>query len=367
LRLPAASGRVLSLLLFGNAIVFDHDFSSIRQRVLCWVAFPVLLLAGSAAAGPIEAPMEVLHSSSNVLIAAKLVRIDPDGRVEFLRKDVLSGEASPADRIAFDVEPEVLARVKSGRRYVLGYSIYIRDPHNRKAKIPNPRGPTLVSSPGLEPALFDDSRALRALLRAGRTDEGRHSSDYLGLLLKAVEGDDRPLQNLAAHEFAYDPDVSAPLDAAQQAALRATVDNPESLPAARIALLQAALHKPDRFGDWWRPAAQNIVTTTPVDGYIAQSEGLDGVVMAAFSVLQAGKATLPDESLVRWVAGPSPAISERALLMLRKQTPELERSSIKRALANPALPTQTRTFLTGHLRRLDSIETKLRNRPDAAG
>jgi hypothetical protein len=310
--------------------------------------------------------MEVLHSRSNVLIAARLIRVEADGRAEFRRTEVLSGDASPAESIAFDVAPEVLARLKRGRHYVLGYTIFLRDPHNRKAKIPNPKGPILVSSPGLEPALFRDKRALRTLLRVGKTEDDRRTPAYRELLIKAVGGDDRALQNLAAHEFAYDPEVPGPFDAADQAAMRAMVENPESSPAARIALLQASFHQPDRFGDWWRPVAQKIVTNTPVDGYIAPSEGPDGVVMAAFGVLQAGKATMPDDSLVRWVAGPVPAIAERALLMLRRQTPELERSSIERALADSDLAPQMRSFLVGHLRRLDYIDRKLRDRKDAA-
>lgn len=340
--------------------MFERFSAVLLRRALRWCAAPLLLFALPVSAGPIDPPLELLHSSSSVLIAGKLARIDADGRLEFTVRDTLSG--TPPQEYAVDIGfgSDVPADLRVGHRYIVGYTILIRDPHNRKHKLPNPQGPTVLSSPGLEPALFEDSRALRAILRASDDEEGRESQELLDLLLKAIAGSEPQLQNLAAYELAYRPDLAARLDARGRTVLGTAAKDADARPAARSALLQASFHDPDRYGDWWRPAAQNIVTTTPVDGYIAQSEGLDALVMAAFGVLQAGEVDLPSDALVRWVGGVRPAISERALLMLRKQEPRLERSSIQQALANPALPTQTRTFLTDHLRRLDFMEKKLR-------
>lgn len=332
------------------------------SRLAGCVVVLLALFATGASAERIQPPLDVLYSSSNVLIAGKLQRVEPDGRLVFGPRTTLSGTSAPGDRIRILADADTAAEARKGRRYLVGYTILVRDPHNRKAKVPNPNGPALVSSPGLEPALFEDTRALRAILEAGRDPAARTSRAFLDLLLAALRDDRHDLQNLAAHELAYRPALAQLLADADHPVLAARVDDADADPAARRALLEAAFHHPERFGSWWPAAARKIVTTTPVDGYISTTRGLDGLVMAAFGVLQAGDANLPDAALGRWVESERPALAERALLMLRKQAPQRERPIIREALANPALPAQTRTFLNEHLRRLDFMERKLGER-----
>ncbi len=343
------------------------------SRIRCVGLALCVLVCLPTAAGPIEAPLELLTSSSSVLIAAKLLHTQSDGHIVLKRTETLSGTQSQADRITLRLTPDEAVGLKDGARYVAGYTIYIRDPRDRKHKLANPDGPALLRSPGLEPALFADTRLLRAILREGHESEvrdeahGQHgenggdhaSSKLVSLLLKALKSSDTQLQNLAANEFAYDPAVADHLDERARPLLHEFVVNPGKLPAARSALLQAAFHNPETFGDWWVSAAQNTVTTTPIGGYIGPTAGLDGLAMAAFSMLGARKTHVATTSLVRWVAGESPALSERALMMLRQQSPATERSAIKQALAEPDLPAQTRKFLTEHLRRLDLLQARV--------
>jgi hypothetical protein len=71
--------------------------------------------------------------------------------------------------------------------------------------------------------------------------------------------------------------------------------------------------------------------------------------------------------LKRWVWSANPALAERASLMLRRQSPKLERSTIQQALADPKLPEKTRKFLNDHLRRLDRLDARSAARKDGTG
>jgi hypothetical protein len=52
--------------------------------------------------------------------------------------------------------------------------------------------------------------------------------------------------------------------------------------------------------------------------------------------------------------------------MLRRESPALERSAIKEALADSRLPDPTRKFLNDHLRRLDLMDSRVKARKGGA-
>jgi hypothetical protein len=69
---------------------------------------------------------------------------------------------------------------------------------------------------------------------------------------------------------------------------------------------------------------------------------------------------------MRWLRSADPPLVERASVMLRRESPTLERSAIQDALNDPHTPDRTRTFLTDHLRRLDIQERKSKAQKDGA-
>jgi hypothetical protein len=76
---------------------------------------------------------------------------------------------------------------------------------------------------------------------------------------------------------------------------------------------------------------------------------------------------VPASALERWLHSPAPLLAEHAGLMLRRESPALERSAIREALADPQLPAQTRLFLNDHLRRLDRQDARAKTRKDGPG
>jgi hypothetical protein len=343
---------------------------SCRHGTLLRAAILVLALLGSgppARAERLESPLELMFAPDAVIVAGPLLEVNPTGRVVIARKDVLWGKERPPEKIDARVRRDALADLSVGQPYVMAYSIYLRDPRRPVAMVANPKGATVLDSPGIEPALFRDTPALRAILKAGRSERGRESRRLVGLLMSALAGHDAKLQNLAAGELAYEPELGERLRDADRAAIEKVASDPRTPIRVRTVLLGGSSREPERLGDWWKRVGLQIVTTTPVDGYADAASDPVNLVLTAFEVLDRYAVTVPLQSLKRWVWSPDPPLVEKACLMLRREAPGEERSTIQLALADPKLPEATRKFLNGHLRRLDRMEERAKTRKEGSG
>lgn len=333
---------------------------------------PLLLLAfglggTTSMAKPVPPPLELLYDGDNRLVAGSVVETNPSGRVVFERKDVLDGKPRPPEKIDVRVPLAVLGTVRTGERYVFGYATGQKDPRDPLRRIANPDGAQLIVSIGLDPALFRDTPEVRAILSAARTERGRESRRLFDLLMKALAGRDRALQNLAAGQIALDAELGERLREHGRETVERAARSADTSPAVRASLLRSAALRPRDLGDWWQPISLDVVTNTPVDGYATSPSDPSDLVLTALELLDQHAAKVPPDALKRWVWSPNPALAERASLMLRRQSAALERSTIQQALADPALPAATRTFLEGHLRRLDRLDARTKTRKDGAG
>lgn len=318
----------------------------------------------ASAEGRIEPPLEMLYAPDNQLVAGTLTDINPAGRLVFSRDEVLGGRGKPPAQIDVRVSQSTLPTVKLGERYIFGYSALRKDPRDPRRTIVNPEGPILITSVGLEPALFRDTPAVRAVLKAGSSEHGRESKRTFDLLTKALAGDDPQLQNLAAGEIAQEPEIGERLRESGRAIVEKVARDPHTPPNVRAALLLSASERPRDLGDWWRAAANEVVTTTPVGGYADAPSDPAGLVLSAFDLLDKHAVTLPPDVLKRWLWSANSSLVEHACLNLRRESPALERSAIKEALADPHLPPTTRQFLNDHLRRLDLLDKRLKAQKD---
>jgi len=328
----------------------------------------MLLVAMPAQAERVEPPLELLYAPDNSLVAGPLIEINPDGRLVFERKDVLSGKLKPPEHIDVRVPKSALDTVKLGDRYIFGYSMLRPDPRRPTQLTMNPDGAVMLVSIGLDPALFRDTPETRAILKLGRSEHGRESRRLFDLLMKSLAGADPALQRLAAGEIAQEPELGERLrDKDAAAVIETAVRNVKTPPGVRVTLLVSASHRPSDFGDWWQSAATDVVTSTPIDGYPDRAMEPTDLVLTALELLDQHAVKLPPDALRRWVRSPNPPLVERASVMLRRQSPALERSAIQEALADPTLPETTRKFLGDHLRRLDRLDARSKARKDGTG
>lgn len=339
------------------------------QFRLSSLAVLALLLFGSvsALAQKVESPLELIYAPDSMLVAGTLAEINPAGRIVIQKKEILAGKDKPPAKIDLRVRKDALDRLKIGDAYLVAYSMYRRDPRRATGLVANPDGAVVLDSPGIEPALFRDTPAMRTILKTGRSEHGRESRKLVDLLVKALDDSDPQLRNFATGEFAYEPELVAELRDADRVVLERSVRNVKNAPGQRAVLLEAAARQPSTLGDWWKSAALEIVTTTPADGYADKASDPVLLILTALEVLDRFAVKVPPDSLRRWVRNPNPPLVERVLVMLRREAPEQERPTIESALADPKLPETTRKFLNDHLRRLDRMNERKAARKEGSG
>lgn len=343
-------------------------FSRALSRALFLsLAFSASLLMTPAHAQRVESPLELMYAEDAMIVAGKAIEINPAGRFVIAPKEILAGKIKPPEKLDIRIPKEFLNDVKVGERYIVAYSQFRRDPRKAVGLVPNKEGAIAIVSPGIEPAVFRDTPAVRTILKAGKSEHGRESRKLADLVLAALKGEDPQLQNLAAGELAYEPELGERLTDADRAEIEKTVRNVKTPIRVRMVLLEAASRMPEKLGDWWKKAALDIVTTTPTDGYSSAASDPVILIMTALDVLDRYSVKVPPETLKRWVWNPNPALVERVCVLLRREGPDLERSAIAQALADPKLPEATRKFLNDHLRQLDRIDERKRARKEGSG
>lgn len=325
----------------------------------CLAALAVVFCAHASAA-PINPPLHVLFDPLNVVVSGTLEQADPSGRLVFKREEVVATEpkAEPVPGLIEVAAADwVVDGLDVGGRYLFAYTPYARDPQRVRTMIVNPGGPRLLSSPGLEPALFPDTPAYRRVLAYAKGGQVGAREDSLDTLLGLLTADEAPLRTLAAVQFALDPKLQARLDRQAVRRLKAAAVDPAMSWSGRFWLYDLARRKVDDFGvRWLRRTGQAVLATAPVAGYGSHDNAGD-LVSAAFLQADLDGWTVDAPVLRRWLASDSSALAERALVQMRRQDPALEADSLREALARHDLPDGTRQFLADHSRRLARLDT----------
>lgn len=314
--------------------------------------FSLFLAHAAAFAAPVEPPLDLMLSNQARLVTGKVAEINPAGRVVFQREHVFGDASDVPEMIDVRVSPSVLESVALGERYVFAYSMTHRDKRAPAGVALNRDGAILISSSGIEPALFADTSALRKILKVAASEEGREGRRLLDLLLKALQGDG-DVRALAAGQIALDPGISRKLNARDRGIVERIARDPAAPPATRSLLLLAATERPTELGDWGIAAAEEILATTSLDGYPHGSMDPTSLVLLAFDVFDIRDVLASRDSLARWLRSPNRLLVERSNAALGRGFPTRQRSAIEEALADKSLSSETRKYLDDQLRRLD--------------
>jgi len=327
-------------------------FTSFGRLLLC-IALTTCALVPEAWAGTVDPPLHLLFSGKNRLIAGTLKEINPPSRLVFERDAVIGGQSDVPELIDVLADTATVKSVALGEHYVFAYTSIHRDKRMPGQVALNKRGAVLVSSTGLEPALFPDSAALRHVLAAADSEEKRDSPTLLRLMLKTLKSDDAKLQYLAAAQITLDGDLGAMLTDKNRALLRKVVADTRGSTALRFNLLQATYLHPDLYGEWGMSEAQEVLATTPLDGYPDGPKDPTALVLLAFDIAQKPEAGLPKELIARWLRSPRRLFREQSARVLEAKFPGEQRDLYAQALRDPTLNDEGRKFLVDQLQRLD--------------
>ncbi len=322
------------------------------------LAFGVLLPA-IANARAIPPPGMFLFRPEHVVVAAVVEARPGAGTLELRITETLSGHAE-SQRIVVNSSPAWLVDVRKGAHVLVGFTPYQRSQFQPKAVELRPEGPVIVSSTGLEPALFSDTPQARALIAAAHETSRNRSSAPLAQIIRGLGSDDRQIQNFCAAELSLRVELQQNLGNAERKQIADFLVDSSTHPAARALLLRAAAAAPDQFGaDWPLVSALAILDSTPVDSVEAPPGFMPNLVYTAFEVLERAHRDVPLATAQRWVYSGHAALMEAALLSIRRSEPDAERRIAEQALESSTLSAPGREFLRDHLRRLGLMRDAL--------
>ncbi len=316
----------------------------------------IVALATPVWAGPAVPPLELLFAPESRLIVGTLVEINPAGRLVFKREKVLGEIKDAPELVDAGVTTQALESARMGQRYIVGYTTFHHDHQYPAGIAPTRKGTDVISSSGLNPALFVDTPGLRRILELAATERGRESSKLRQLLLQTFAESDPALQRLAAAQFALDTAMSGKLNAAGKSVLQRAANSDQTNPGTRSILIGAAADRPDDLGSWAGDAINKVLEITPVDGYPSKAADPAGLVLLSFDEASTRGIHVPFESLTRWLHSSQQLYLERASALIETLYPERARPAFEEALgdADPA----TRQFIEARLRQSDRKEAE---------
>ncbi|HET9033064.1 MAG TPA: hypothetical protein VFN25_09175 [Dokdonella sp.] len=248
------------------------------------------------------------------------------------------------------VTTNALKHARIGEHYIVAYTTSSYDKQYPEGITPSRKRTSVISSSGLDPAMFVDSPELRRILDLAATERGRESTKLRRLLLKTFSEDTPVLQRLAAGQFALDTEMSAKLSSREKSLLQAAAFNDQINPTTRSLLITAAVNRPNDFGTWATGAINKVLENTPVDGYPTGTADHTGLVLLAFTEAMDRGIEVPYQTLARWLRSSHQLYLERASSLLQMRYPERSRSAFEEALGKTDPESKAYRFLEGKLR-----------------
>lgn len=183
------------------------SLSAGKRGLLC-LAFSLLFWTGiSTAAKLIQPPIQDMFKERNQIAVLELKSINKEeARGEFSKVKDLWGE-SP-DQISIKIGSKWVERLQPGQRYIIGYSEFRKHPLLRDEIQPNPDGAAVLHPYVVTDAIFDDSEALRDLIRAHQKEK-KKASQILSMNLDLLTQSEANTRLLAAFQFQMSSDMYA--------------------------------------------------------------------------------------------------------------------------------------------------------------
>lgn len=303
------------------------------------------IVAGSAAAraarslGP---PSKLLAADRNFVAVVTAAKEVAPNRFRFDKREDLVGVAPAQVEVRLTgVEP---GEVRPGAVYVLGFSSYLRYARFPAQKGDDPEGPKVIDLPGVGPALFEDSPAVRRLVRAPQLSAAEVRDAALAQLARP----DRRSRRLAAFELFFRPPVRAAFTA-QHADQLAVVLNGAPLeplePLTHDFLLRAAALLPAPLQGSWVTSAARRAAAAQESPQLDLSSPVPALLNTALRLLADSRR--PDDAALaaHFLAANNAAVSEAALKAVEKLAPGTALDHVERALQQPGLADDTRRLL----------------------
>lgn len=329
-----------------------------RVRTIAQALLPGLLLVSlPVLAGELKPPLQALRFQNyNLVVAERLDQPVVDSRIQIRIIERIKGDSTSPEFIDLIVQGNDDEILVPGEPYLLFYSDIERVNFKPRTEARRPDRRRLLHIEGADPAVFANTPQMRALLAPGHV-EVEQGPGYRDVVIGGMRSEDPGMVDLWTAEWAIRISLFPEIRPGEEQLLGAIIENPAQRPSARARILQAASERIDPGNvEWLTTSVGNVLdANNPAD--LAENTVLSQVIYASLRVARKYPEESNSQPLEKWLAS-TPAIAEAAAVALRQIAPDIERSAVENAIQDQAVPEQTRTFLTDHLRRLKLAESK---------
>lgn len=325
---------------------------------LCWIFIAIIASAGVSHAAKVDPPTIALGRPSTSIVAADYFEAGPNRRLVFKRAEVIRSAVDVPELIDI-AQPDLREPLVAGKRYLLAYTSIAPDKRRRMSTMA--RGAVFLSSPGLEPSLWDDTATNRELVAWKIDDDLDAARAALPKLLNLLKKGDTQQRNFAAGEIAYRPELLRSLSDAEQKALARFVAGRAGPDRARgILMAMAPSMKPSAAAQRnWNKVARSILANNPVA--TRNRDGASQVVIASLAHVGATRAALEPKILSRWLLSDDLNIVEMADAELYRMSPTIARQALESALTDANLSDDGRQVLQRQLSRVNPTTVRIDN------
>jgi hypothetical protein len=309
--------------------------------------------SGAEAARSLGPPSKLLGADRNFVTAVTAVGDGAPGRFRFTKREDLVGVAPAEVEVRLvgltpgTAGPGEIAvsELVPGATYVLGFSSYRRYARFPNVKGDDPAGPAILDLPGVGPALFEDTPAVRRLVRAPKLAAAGVRDAVLAQLARP----DLRSRRLAVFELFFRSEVRAAFDREHADLLARVLADPALEPLARDFLLRSAALLPAAVqGGWIAAAARQALAGHP-DPQLDPSSALPALLRTALRQLARSAPPRADDAALaaRFLVSNSPAVAEAALQAVEAAAPDVDTAldHVERALRHPGLTDDNRRLL----------------------
>lgn len=209
------------------------------------------LTAGLAFAAPrLVAPSKFMKQDRYRSAVAKVVEITEEGRFRIEVVEPLYGETP--DGLVLRIVGGLGDHVEVGGVYVIGHT---DKPSRRSPRWDtDPSGPRVLSVPAVGPAVFENSSAMRTLVRDHPADSPLTDIKRLAATIEQLASSDISSRRFVLAELAIDAELRALVGDSELEVLRGTLASGELEPMAHDYLLRAARPMIENWGGAWLAA-----------------------------------------------------------------------------------------------------------------
>lgn len=313
-----------------------------NRRIITLALGVALTLALAEAAPRLEPPSKYMKQDRYNSAVVRIAEIAEDGRFKLEVLEELYGET--ADGLMVRATSGGGGFIEVGKVYVLGHT---DKPRRRSYKWDtDPDGPRVLGVPAVGLAVFENSEAMRTLVRAHPEDAPFTDAMRLEAVLEQLGSEDVLSRRFVLAELALDPELRALAGEPELAVLKETLGSGSLEPVAHEYLLRAALPMIDSWGgDWLAASCRKVAEENGPELNLA-SPIPSLLVMTLETLGQTGEAK--DAELARkHVVSNNPGVGKAAFQALVLLDRELAAEVAPGIIAQEDLHPDTRRFVAG--------------------